>query len=355
MVRSVFLALTVFLMLTKVGLAQDRNETPSKLNAAHILIQHADSQKADASVKRSKEDALTLAKEIAELAKADGADFAALAKKHSDGPSGADGGDLGNFAPGQMVPAFSKATMKLDIGDVSDPVESPFGYHVILRKELIEDLNAAHILVQHTESERANPDVKRTKKEAMTLANEIARMAQADGADFAALAKKHSDGPSGPGGGDLGVFAPNQMVKPFSEATVKLKIGEVSGPVESPFGYHIILRKKLPPPPRTISARHILIQYEGSLRADKSITRTKEEAKLRLNECQEKLAAGERFSDLAKEYSDGPSSVQGGDLGEFPEKAMHPAFDDAAFALKPDQVSDVVETPFGFHIIQRYR
>lgn len=344
-------SLLVILLLTTVGLAQDRGESPSKLNAAHILIQHEDSQRAGADITRTKEEALALAVEIADKANADGADFAVLAREYSDGPSGPDGGDLGNFSPRQMVPEFSRATMKLKIGEVSAPVETPFGYHIILRKALLDDLNAAHILIQFVGSERAEPSVTRTKEDALKFAKEIATLAKAEGADFAELAKEYSDGPSGPQGGDLGQFAPNQMVPEFSSATMKLKIGAVSDPVESPFGYHIILRKPLP---RRISARHILIQYAGSLRAADSITRTKEEAQARVEEVANKVDAGDNFADLAEEYSDGPTKVRGGDLGEFSEGMMHPAFNDAAFALEIDSVSGIVETPFGFHIIQRY-
>ena len=148
------------------------------------------------------------------------------------------------------------------------------------------------------------------------------------------------------------MFAPGRMVKEFSTATEKLKIGAVSDPVESPFGYHVILRKPLP---RKVSARHVLIQYKGSSRADASITRTKEEAKVRIDEVVAKSKDGTKFEDLAKQYSDGPSAPRGGDLGEFPEGAMHPKFNDAVFALEVGATSGVVETPFGFHIIQRYK
>jgi len=198
---------------------------------------------------------------------------------------------------------------------------------------------------------RAKPTVTRTREEALEFATKIAKQARAKGADFAALAKEHSEGPSGAKGGDLGVFAPGRMVKPFSDATAKLKIGAVSGPVETQFGFHVILRKPLP---RTIGARHILVQYQGSSRADVSITRTKKEALARLQECVAKLKAGEKFATLAVDYSDGPSGVRGGDLGQFKEGMMHPVFNDAAFALKKGAVSEIVETPFGFHVILRY-
>jgi parvulin-like peptidyl-prolyl isomerase len=336
------------LSMTSIAVAQN---TPSQLNAAHILIQHVGSERANIGVVRTKEDALKLATEVAIKARSEGADFTALAKKFSDGPSGPDGGNLGNFAPNQMVKSFSVATAKLKIAGVSDPVESQFGYHVILRKPLIEDLNAAHILIQFVGGTRAKETVTRTKEEALQLATDIAKQTRIKGADFAALAKEYSDGPSGPRGGNLGVFSPGKMVKPFSDATAKLKIGEVSSPVESQFGYHVILRKALP---RKISARHILVQYKGSTRAGEEITRTKEEAKARLKECITKVESGEKFETLAAEYSDGPSGPRGGDLGEFGEGAMHPAFNDAAFALKKGAVSGIVETPFGFHIITRY-
>jgi parvulin-like peptidyl-prolyl isomerase len=112
------------------------DEQPTELNAAHILIMHTGSQRAPAEITRSKEEALALAQEIAKKAKAEGADFAALARQYSDCPSSEDGGNLGNFPPHEMVGPFSEATMKLAIGEVSDVVETAFGYHVIRRQEV---------------------------------------------------------------------------------------------------------------------------------------------------------------------------------------------------------------------------
>ena len=70
------------------------------------------------------------AKEIYELIAHDG-DFVELAKKHSTGPSGPSGGDLGYFGAGQMVPEFSKAAFALKVGEVSEPVKTKFGWHLI--------------------------------------------------------------------------------------------------------------------------------------------------------------------------------------------------------------------------------
>ena len=322
---------------------------PDFLNASHILIAYEGATRS--SAKRTKEEALELATKVSELAKKGGLKgFPALAKKHSDGPSGKDGGDLGNFKPAQMVPEFTTATLKLKVGEVSGPVQSDFGYHIIIRKKPVEDLSAAHILIAFKGASRS--EATRSKEEAKKLAEEIAKKAQAKDADFAALARKHSDGPSGPRGGDLGVFAPGRMVPEFSKATQLLKIGGVSGPVESPFGFHIIMRKPLP---KKASAKHILVQWKGSGRADASITRTQEEALKRLQECIAKLKSGSKFEDLAKEYSDGPSGPRGGDLGSFGQGQMVPEFDKVLFKMKPGAVSDVVKTDFGYHIIYRYK
>lgn len=105
----------------------------------------------------------------------------------------------------------------------------------------------------------------------------------------------------------------------------------------------------------SIGARHILVQYQGSLRAQPTVTRSEEEARARATEVARRAKAGEDFAALAREMSDGPTGPAGGDLGTFPRGRMHPAFEQAAFALGVDEVSEVVQTPFGFHVIKRYR
>lgn len=88
--------------------------------------------------------------------------------------------------------------------------------------EPAEEFNAAHILVD-------------TEEEAQAIIDELS-----GGADFATLARERSTGPSGPSGGDLGWFGMGQMVPPFEAATVSLEVGEVSSPVQTQFGWHVI-------------------------------------------------------------------------------------------------------------------
>ena len=99
--------------------------------------------------------------------------------------------------------------------------------------------------------------------------------------------------------------------------------------------------------PEQVRARHILITVDQDADED-----TKKEARKTIEEVKGKIATGEDFAKLATEYSQCPSSSQGGDLGYFSKERMVKPFADAAFNLKQGEVSDIVETKFGYHLIR---
>jgi parvulin-like peptidyl-prolyl isomerase len=112
------------------------------------------------------------------------------------------------------------------------------------------------------------------------------------------------------------------------------------------------LQARAPSGPTQVHAAHILIAYQGAMRSH--ATRSKEEAKKLAEQLLTRAKGGADFAQLARDFSDDPSAKsRGGDLGKFTRVQMTKKFSDAAFALGVGQLSDVVETELGFHIIKR--
>jgi len=100
-----------------------------------------------------------------------------------------------------------------------------------------------------------------------------------------------------------------------------------------------------------VRASHILLMFAGSARS--AATRSKAEAEAEIVQIKEQIDGGADFAEMARSHSDCPSSRQGGDLGSFARGMMVPEFEEAAFELGVGETSGVVETPFGYHLIQR--
>jgi hypothetical protein len=106
--------------------------------------------------------------------------------------------------------------------------------------------------------------------------------------------------------------------------------------------------------PSRIAVKNVIVRYAGAQRAPATVTRTREEACLRAEEALSKLKAGTSFADVVAAYSDETGNAsRGGSLGTIERSDVAGSFADAAFELESGEVSQVIETPFGFHLILR--
>jgi peptidyl-prolyl cis-trans isomerase SurA len=214
------------------------------------------------------------------------------------------------------------------------------------------------LVVAFEGAQGARPDVKRTKEQALERAQMLERMAKS-GDKLAELVRKYSDRPGA--NEDFGLFRlrpaqPGAFGKEVAQAALALTPGSISDPVDTPQGYFVIERRNDPPVgPARVSARHILISYQGAEHAMAGVTRTEQEARALAEQIAKSAKEpGADWSALAQNTDEPGSKETGGDLGAFQRGQMVPAFERTAFALSVGQVSEVVQTPFGFHIIQRY-
>ncbi|MCB9791664.1 MAG: peptidylprolyl isomerase [Alphaproteobacteria bacterium] len=210
---------------------------------------------------------------------------------------------------------------------------------------------ARHVLISYVGAKGKPLGINRSREEAQALAESVLARAQA-GEDLAALAKELSDDGSARRGGFVGSAGHGAWVKPFEDAVWALEAGELSGVVETDFGFHVIRREAL----QEVHVRHVVVQHAGvrNLRKDDpSAARSPEAARARAEEALAAIEAGEPFEEVAKRFSDGPMGKRGGDLGWFVRGDLGPAFDEAVFALEVGEHTGVVESPFGMHVIER--
>ncbi|WP_343637339.1 peptidylprolyl isomerase [Fluviicola sp.] len=212
------------------------------------------------------------------------------------------------------------------------------------------EVHASHILVKVAEN--ASPeDTLAAYNRIMAIKKRIE-----NGEDFATVAKgkNGSDDPSAVrNGGDLGYFTAFQMVYQFEEAAYNTPVGKISNPVRTKFGYHILKVIDMRPARGTMKAAHIMVAT-GKEATPEEI----ETAHKKVDEIYAKLQAGESFEKLASEFSDDAQTAEkGGELplfGTGTTTRMVPEFEEAAFQLKANgDVSQPVQTAFGYHIIKR--
>lgn len=228
---------------------QQASPPAAELNLAHILV--AVPENASEAQVRELQDK---SRALLQRARA-GEDFAQLARDNSDAPgAAANGGQLGLRPAHRLPPLFVDATRTVAAGAVSDVVRSGAGFHIIKVVErrqadqpgmTVPQSRARHILLR--------PGAQLTEAQARTRLAEFKQRIEAGQADFAQLAREHSQDASARNGGDLGWASPGMFVPEFEEVMNSLQAGQIAEPIVSRFGVHLIQlveRREATLPPR---------------------------------------------------------------------------------------------------------
>ncbi len=215
------------------------------------------------------------------------------------------------------------------------------------------EIRASHILIKV--APKALP------KDTLIAYNKIMALRKRilEGEEFSTVAAAKSGGSEDPSAiqnkGDLGFFTAFQMVYPFEDGAYNTEVCEISMPVRTRFGYHIIKVTGKREARGTIETAHIMIASSVKGSASK-----KDPAKAEIDEIYQMLLDGKSFEELVAKYSDDPSTKKKGGIlpafGSGTTTRMVPEFENTAFALKNDgDFSEPIKTQYGWHIIKRIK
>lgn len=318
---------------------------PELRSARNILLIDSTSTQPGGSGLAPKE-ALAFAEKMRERILA-GEAFEDVARDHSNHPNAAGGAVLGNFARGMLAPPLDDFLFAAEVGDVSQPLVTAGSVHLLQRI----DTRAAvlQILVEGTGDE--------SKSKAEKLQAELA-----GGADFAELAREHSaDAASAERGGQYAIYERGTRDVLLKAAAFELEPGEVSQPVPTSFGYHLLKRVALDEVDPKLAESHwgrfsvILVAFRPPDEPDPEKGRSRTEAEVLMEEIRLKLAAGDAFAELAAELNDDPAAkARNGDLGWVYRFA--PGMDrtfERAFLLPVGGLSSPLQTPQGLLLLRR--
>ncbi|PKV50040.1 peptidyl-prolyl cis-trans isomerase SurA [Aquimarina sp. MAR_2010_214] len=206
----------------------------------------------------------------------------------------------------------------------------------------LEQVNASHILITVKPNASAKDTIAAYQK-IIEARNKIV-----NGTSFDVVAKAYSQDPSVvKNNGNLGWFSAFRMVYPFEEAAYVTKVGEISEPFRTQFGYHVVKINGRERKLGEVTVAHIMVAINNN--------RTSEAAEKRIKEINQQLQQGVSFASLAKQYSDDPSTaIEGGKIRRFGQGALNSEeFEKMAFALeKNGEISTPIQTKYGWHIIQ---
>lgn len=204
----------------------------NEFNIAHILVRVPEQASADAiQARRARaEQALAQLKQ--------GTDFGQVSATFSDAPEALQGGSLGWREAGRLPSLFVDALKNMQIGQVSELLRSSNGFHIL---KLIDQRGAAPVLVQQTQARHILIKTNEVISESEAR-NRLVGLREriVHGADFAELARLQSQDASAPKGGDLGWLSPGDTVPEFERTMTQLKVGELSQPIKTEFGWHLV-------------------------------------------------------------------------------------------------------------------
>lgn len=213
---------------------QQRTRADEEFNLSHIYIAVPETA-ATEQVREARARAERVLRELRE-----GGDFAQAAVSYSQGPDALKGGSVGWRNSGQLPELFVAALERMRPGEISEVLRGPNGFHILKLNdrrgketgEAITQTHARHILLKPSEIQSV--------QEARAKLEQLRRRIAA-GEDFGELARAHSeDAVSAAKGGDLGWVAPKQLVPEFEQAMNALSVNQLSQPVQTPFGVHLI-------------------------------------------------------------------------------------------------------------------
>lgn len=211
-----------------------KQASAAEYRLGHILIS-VPSNASPADLKQAEQEANELVLQLKQ-----GAEFAKLAIAHSDARNALKGGDLGWKKEGQLPGLFAQIAPKLGLLEVSEPIRSSSGFHIIQladkrggATQMVTQYRVRHILIQENELRDASAS--------FDLIQSIYQQLNDDPDRFVDLAKEYSDDPgSGSAGGDLGWASPGDMVPEFDNTMKIAAIGEITRPFKTQFGWHLL-------------------------------------------------------------------------------------------------------------------
>ena len=260
----------------------------------------------------------------------------------------------------------TSAKFQKELAGYRKQLAKPFMSSDDITEELIQeayerkqkDIRASHILIRCDKNALPSDTLKAYNK-----AMDIRKKALAKGADFAALADKYSDDPSAKGmkatddaparpgnHGDLGYFTVFDMVYPFETGAYNTKEGEISMPVRSDFGYHIIKVQSVSDAMGSIQAAHIFLQLPFDA-PQQDVDDMQQKANNIYKELMD--SDGKNWAEKVKQYTDDKGTIaRDGALSSFTVSRIVPEFIEACKTLEPGQIAKPIRTNYGFHIIK---